>query len=375
MRQTVWTSRLRLIVVAVSAAAIIAGITTELVRLRHAQSPHLPTNVTHRKLGVHTRLADEVERSKIDQSLDMVADMGASWIVELFPWSYYEPTKGRFNWSHADVVVNAAAARHLEIVARLDLVPEWARPANSSSRLLTPAHYEDFADYASQFAARYRGKVDYLVVWNEPNLAFEWGFRAPDPYAYALLLRIVSERVHGVNATVHIVSAGLAPTRENSANAMDDLTYLQRMYDAGARNSFDVLGAHAFGYTHPALDPPSSDTLNFQRLTLLRHVMEANGDQSKFVLVTESGWNDAPRWIHAVSPAQRIAYTLDAFRLADQWSWVQALCIFEFRLPAREDNVNDYFTLVHSDFTPKPIYDLTRQYAHDSRASPMLGAG
>ncbi|MBM4467479.1 MAG: hypothetical protein FJ014_18310, partial [Chloroflexi bacterium] len=42
------------------------------------------------KMGVHTRLTDEVEEWKIKQTLSMVRQMGAPWIVEYFPWAYHE---------------------------------------------------------------------------------------------------------------------------------------------------------------------------------------------------------------------------------------------------------------------------------------------
>ena len=41
-------------------------------------------------LGVHTRLTDEVEEWKIKRSLEMVREMGATTIVEFFPWAYYQ---------------------------------------------------------------------------------------------------------------------------------------------------------------------------------------------------------------------------------------------------------------------------------------------
>ena len=41
-------------------------------------------------MGVHTRLTDEVEEWKIKRSLEMVREMGATTIVEFFPWAYYQ---------------------------------------------------------------------------------------------------------------------------------------------------------------------------------------------------------------------------------------------------------------------------------------------
>ena len=40
---------------------------------------------------VHTRLIDEVYEWKIQRSLQLVREMGATTIVEFFPWAYAEP--------------------------------------------------------------------------------------------------------------------------------------------------------------------------------------------------------------------------------------------------------------------------------------------
>ncbi|MFZ1465973.1 MAG: hypothetical protein WAV60_18160, partial [Anaerolineae bacterium] len=60
------------------------------------------------KMGMHTRLTDEVEPWKIKRTLQMVREMGAPWVVEYFPWAYHEPAPGRFDWAHADLVVDHA---------------------------------------------------------------------------------------------------------------------------------------------------------------------------------------------------------------------------------------------------------------------------
>jgi len=146
------------------------------------------------------------------------------------------------------------------------------------------------------------------------------------------------------------------------------------MYDAGAGPYFDVLGAHAYGLTVSPLEAPAPDRVNFQRVTLEHRVMERNGDATKQVLITETGWNDAPRWTHAVRPAQRVVYTVEAYRLAASWPWLLATNVFEFRLPFREDDVNDYFTFVQPDFTPRAVYLAVRRYAHGLPDAPVASS-
>lgn len=308
-------------------------------------------------LGVHGRMTDEVEQWKIERSADMMAQMGASWLVEYFPWAYVEPSKGHYDWAHSDMVVDAAASRGLKMIARLDMVPDWARPDGTTSRYLPEERFEDYARFSAAFASRYRGRVEAIVVWNEPNLRFEWGYRAADPAAYTRLLRAAYGAIKAVNPDVSVVAAGLAPTLDTGEWALDDLEYLRQMYEAGAKPYFDKLAIHAYGWRLPPDDPASPDRVNFARAELLRQVMVENGDADKGAIITESGWNDHPRWSKAVRPAQRVQYSLRALdKVATEWPWVDAMVFWNFRLPKDSHNYNDYFTFVTVDFAPKPIY-------------------
>ncbi|MCC7105100.1 MAG: beta-galactosidase, partial [Chloroflexi bacterium] len=185
-------------------------------------------------LGVHTRFTDEAEEAKIARSLDLVAEMGAGWIVEYFPWAYHEPARGKLEWQHVDQVVDNATRRGLRVLARVDLVPAWARPPNSPPKGLLPQHYGDYAAFLQAFATRYRGRLAGIVVWNEPNLDFEWGFRPVSAEEYAGLLKAAYTAVKAADPAMPVVAAGLAPTLEQSPRALSDLGYLAQLYDAGA---------------------------------------------------------------------------------------------------------------------------------------------
>lgn len=316
------------------------------------------------KVGVHTRVTDEVELWKIERTFQMVREMGATWAVEYFPWPYIEPDQGRFDWGHADLVVNTAYAQGITLIARIDSVPDWARPKNTTSRYLDEAHYSDYADFVCAFVQRYKDKVHYYIIWNEPNVAFEWGYRPVSPEAYTDLLRATYPRVKDVDPSAKVIAAGLAPTLEESDMAMSDLSYLQRMYDAGAKDYFDVMSVHAYGWKFPPDDPADLQRINFSRAALTRQVMERNGDSDKPVFITEGGWNDHPRWTKAVRPAQRVEYTVRAYQKVDEeWPWCQVVALWVFRLPAPSHTYNDYATFVNFDFTPKPVYEAVREYA------------
>ena len=322
--------------------------------------PQQQVFTTNPKAGVHTRLTDEVEEWKIKRTLEMVREMGAPWIVEYFPWAYVQPRPDVRKWKHSDAVIQHADRQGLTIIARLGYVPEWARPPETTPLYLDEEYFDEFGDYAAEFVERYADMVDYVIVWNEPNLALEWGYESVDPAKYAEMLKVVYPKIKAANPDVQVLAGALAPTLAppGSEWGMNDLDYLQGMYDAGAADYFDILAIHAYGWSFPPDEPAAVDTVNFRRSELLREIMVANGDGHKQSMITEGGWNDHPRWTRAVRPGQRIANTLRAYEIAEEeWPWLDAIALWAFRYPWDAKTYQDYYTFVRTDFEPKPIYE------------------
>lgn len=361
-----WKHRVTAPAMALLASLIVLGLAARSYRHWVEFGPQQHVVTVNPKMGIHTRLTDEVEPWKIQRTFEMVRLMGAPWIVEYFLWAAHEPSRGVFDWSHADLVVDHAVNQGLTVIARLGYAPEWARPPRSNHLYLDEAGYDDFARFAAAFADHFRGRVRYLIIWNEPNLSQEWGFRPVDPAGYAAMLKAVYPAVKAVNPDVQLLAGALAPTLAppGSEWGMDDLVYLQRMYDAGAAPYFDILAAHAYGWTFSPDAPAGEDAVNFRRVELQRAIMVRNGDAAKRVMITEGGWNDHPRWTKAVRPAQRVEYTRRAYEIAlHEWAWVDALCLWAFRYPRPAGTYQDYYTFVGADFRPKPIYLELQRHA------------
>jgi len=342
------------------------------------------TVVTRNTLaGVHTRFVDEAEPWKIQRGLEMVREMGAPWIVEFFPWAYYEKSKGQFEWSGAERIIDQANRQGLAVIARLGFVPEWARPKmidghETTTTYLAPEHYRDFAEFAAAFAAHFKGRVRYIVVWNEPNLTNEWGMRRVDPSAYVAMLSIVYPALKRANPDVLVLVGALAPTIERNPDAaLSDVTYLNDMYAGLARplqatqsrtkadtrqitgliRPWDAWALHTYGTTFAPEDAPDPAKINFRRVELLRAVMRAHSDNAP-IYITESGWNDAPNWINGVTPAQRIDYTLRALDYAKtHWADVKCVAFWVFKLPAPARGYRDNFTFVTPSLESLPIYN------------------
>jgi hypothetical protein len=335
-----------------------------------ALGPQQAAHSTNPKMGIHTRLTDEVEAWKIKSTLEMVREMGTPWIVEYFPWAYYEPSPGRFDWTHADLVVDHARRQGLTVIARLGFVPEWARPdpeaLPTTFTYLDKERFDDFGRYVSAFVEHFRGRVEIVVIWNEPNISLEWGYRPADPDGYANLLKAVYPRAKAANTSVVVLGGALAPTLApvGDPEGMNDLDYLERMLIAGAGDAMDGLAVHAYGWKLPPDSPPDPAIVNFARTELLHEMLLRYGYSTTPIYITEGGWNDHPRWTKAVQPTQRAAYTQRAYQKAlEEWPWCEVVALWAFRYPRPANTYQDYFTFVTTDFTPKPIYFAVRRYA------------
>jgi len=323
-------------------------------------------------LGATFFLDREVETWKKEHTLKMARDAGIGWIRQMFPWDSIEPQKGRFwddygnsTWDKFDQIVELAQRYNMRIIARLDRPPDWASQ-NAAIPAGMPVDPVEFGNYVYRVVQRYKGKIQYYQIWNEPNLAAEWGNQPVDPKAYVSLLRIAYQKAKQADPNALILSAPLAQTTETGPLNLNELDYLNGMYAAGAKDYFDILSANAYGFDKPPTDPPSRDTLNFQRVVLLHEIMVQNRDDKKAVWLNEFAWNASPPSFPAdklywgrVSEEEQAAYTREAIELARTWDWLGVIGIWYFRQVGdilATDRSDYYFRIVDVDFTPRLVY-------------------
>jgi hypothetical protein len=339
--------------------------------------------------GANIFLHKEVEQVKIERTLQMAKDAGITILKQQFPWSEIEFQKGYFHddkwnksaWEKFDNIVATAERVGVQLVARIDHAPEWARAAGSGFGD-APRDPNDLADFVAAFLQHYQGRIKYIQVWNEPNLHYEWQTDGKvDPAAYTALLKTVYIRAKATDPNVVILSAPLAITLEDwpqddpqYRRNLNELIYWDEMYQAGAQAYFDILAANAYGLNRPPADPPAPETLNFRRVELLRDIMVKHGDENKAIWFNEYAWNASPttlapeeqtRW-QRVDPEVQAQYTVEGIRYArENWPWAGVFFIWYLRqvgdIPP--DKAEYYFQMIDPEFNPQPVYNAVKEAA------------
>ncbi len=299
---------------------------------------------------------------------------GFHWLRQTFPWDEIEPVRGEYRWEKWDAIVAAATARQKEVIAVLNYSPGWAtqspnRPITQSPnpRTAPPASPYDFAAFVSTFAARYADKIGVYQIWDEPNIQTGWGGQPPSAAQYAALLQAAYTAIHAADPTATVVAAALAPTTETgpASRNLSDLLYLQQLYDLGAGQYFDAAAGKPYGfYTSPDDRQADPAILNFSRFTLLRQVMERNGDGHKLLWGGNFGWNvlDNTPWGKA-TPEQQIDYTLAAYeRARDEWPWAGPLALESYQPAAPPDDPLWGFALADPTGQPGSLLQTLNSY-------------
>jgi polysaccharide biosynthesis protein PslG len=315
------------------------------------------------------------------RDLQELKNANFGWQRTLVQWKGIETTRGQFDWTQMDKAVQASNAAGIKMIATVDFGPAWARADGVANG--PPDNPQDFRDFIYALVSRYKtgsthGHVDAVEMWNEPNLSREWGGQTPNASQYINLLKAGYQGAKWADPTVTVLSSALTPTGTYDSTSTPDDVFLQQMYDAGAKDFFDVLGVHAPGYKAPPQMSPDQVAADpslggykffaFRHVEDLRGIMVKNGDSGKQIWVTEFGWTSDPihpaySWFK-VTQDQQAQYIVDAYKWAvNNWSpWIGVMSVWNLPEPDwTQDREEYWWSIANPDGTPRPAYTALLQ--------------
>ncbi|TML04202.1 MAG: hypothetical protein E6G41_12340 [Actinobacteria bacterium] len=262
--------------------------------------------------------------------------------------------------------MRAAAQRGLEVMPVLFNPPGFhtsGPPRPSWRGTFPPRRPADLGAFAVVLVRRYgpdgsfwKGHPELTPVpirtwqvWNEPSLPVYWP-TGPDPKAYARLLAATGKAIKSVDPGATIVSAGIPQSRIGVPFGR----YVEGLYRAGAKGSFDALAIH----------PYARDTAGvIAAIVQARRIMDRHGDHSP-IWVTEVGWaSGGPPSDFTVGPlgqAQRVRSTLLALNARRQALGLRGIVYFGLRdspvYPGGHDFWGLHTGLLRIDGSRKPAF-------------------
>jgi len=311
--------------------------------------------------------------------LNGIRGIGFEWLRQEVNWAAIEWTPGEYDWSELDRLVADASAAGVKVLLQVGGFPGTASPASRDDLRLTDEEMQRYAALLGQMAARYRGQVQAYEIWDAPNTSPVWGGVGLMPAAeYVRLLKLAYAAIKAADSTAIVVTAALMPTgSHNPRESVEPADYLQQMYDAGAKDSFDALGAQSWGYNNPPEDDPgrsTADTITFKgnwhfyfrSFELLRPVMERNGDAARQIWLVKFGWASSTAQIEGREYAadnteeEQAIYLVNAYttvRKAYPYLGFMAFWNFNYAPQVAANDIRGAYSIIHQDKTARLVME------------------
>ena len=288
----------------------------------------------------------------LNKASELMKEAGVGIVRIDFLWSDIEPEPGKFVFAKYDTIVSTLAKDNIQLLGILDYSTDWASACGRWN--CPPVDNSRFINYAAEVIRRYKGKVKYWELWNEPDSSVYW---SPQDglTSYCRLLKQVYIQAKKIDPDCKILNGGLAT----------GLAAVNKLYDNGAGDYFDILNLHIF--ESPLNSVSIKAVTAYPKLAY--KVMARNGDGNKKIWITEIGCPGVSKglktgnWWNGRNPNEE-----------EQAAWVRLVysellkdknvekIFWAFFRDTKEHwhNGVDYFGIIRWDFSKKPSFKAFR---------------
>lgn len=197
-------------------------------------------------------------------------------------WPHLEREKGQWDFRTLDDCVKLASEKGVDLIYTMALTPKWAAARNDSSpygdgpTAAEPKNLDDWRNFVRTVATRYKGKIQYYEIWNEPNLKH---FFSGSIDQLVTLAREAYTIIKEVDPAAKVVS----PSLYSDYGA---LPWLDEYFAKGGGNYADIIGAHFY----IANDKPPEESLPLIRK--VQQVIAKHKLEQKPFWNTETGYGN-----------------------------------------------------------------------------------
>ena len=217
--------------------------------------------------------------------------VGAKTLRSDVLWHLVEPEQGVWDWERYDALVEALYEADIELIALLAYGNPWASSQTSTDPLYPPDDPADFANFATEVAKRYHGKVRRFEVWNEPNAGRFWlPGMSGDPVAWAELVLETEAALHGFDPSLEVILGG---TFFHDQLIPGSVEFLSEAVDAYPEllERADAVAMHPYTLYPPRVSPESDEGDEIPLVEMISQLRAITGDLP--INISEFGW---PAW-------------------------------------------------------------------------------
>ena len=306
--------------------------------------------------------------AQYDSIASVLQTNGFRFVRQHFLWASIEATKGTMDWTASDAMVSSLTAHGLRVVAVLDGSPGWSRDPSKMTYLdAPPVDANDYANFVGAFVQRYNSLIQFVQLWDFPNLPEHWGGVPASAAQYVSLLTPAFNASRVANSETKVVLSELDPYGSGSA-AGDDLRFLNQAYDAGAKDFFDIVAARIDGGSSSPYDRKvSAGRVNLSRAILFRELLVDHGDDRKPIWFTHYGWETGAQ-VNVDQNEQADFVVSGLKRARAEWPWSGLMFAWAL-LPRLSPDDSTGYALLDANGAATPQFKTLANFALSGNTS------
>lgn len=325
--------------------------------------------------------------------IDLVRQLGMKVVRIGVSWRRMELTRGEYApgfWNGLENALTQAERNGLKVIIVLSESPCWAstdpkKNCNNPDESQThdfrypPENPVDYANALRKLVKRFGHRVYAWEIWNEPNTYHFWRTHNSRNYdgfwPETIQNRAFLIEVEAAARYVELLKVAYAAIKDMQKSAIvlggslagADTFYLNAMYQAGARGTFDALALHPYSAvtdtgTVDGVEECNKPPWCYKKgVEEIRRLMLDVYDDDKPIWFTELGVSSFAGW-GGITEQQQTGFLAEALELMQGWEFVPVAIWYNLIDLNRQTTREGGFGLYRHNLTLKPVGQLFKSH-------------
>ena len=187
----------------------------------------------------------------VDSLVERAAEIGVKWTRLSASWPAIERQKGVYYWTETDKAFDVALKNGITPFVTIEggnelysKLTTYDNPVEAEiygykpePPVKNPVAMTAYLNFVNATVERYKDKIDYWEVWNEPNHHNYWG-STPDGKEYGLLLVKTTEIIKKLDPGCKVIGGSMAGI---------DPKFADEFLSVGSNSLIDIISFHNYG--------------------------------------------------------------------------------------------------------------------------------
>ncbi len=281
-----------------------------------------------------------------EREITAAAFCGAKVVRTGVTWAGLQPEEGVFRWKLMDRLVSEYGRMGMELQMLLAYSVPWAQTEGTAQPRI-----DAWQEYSRAVADRYRGRIRYYEVWNEPDLG---GANPMAVEEYVELQKASYEAIKSVDPDAFVMSGGFATLGEHAGRKDKEF---HRKFLTQAKGFFEVHAYHEHGtfQDYEALIREKFEPMRAETGTTMPWYANETA-------ITSAGGSEKRQ---AETLFKKLLYAWSRGAIGYTW--------YDLRNDGFDPlDAEQNYGMLTNDFYPKPVYSVFNQLARRFRSSEFV---